>query len=83
MTERPLFIDPIAVGGGDDVDDAPAPRWFALVALVLLLAAGAYAAAFWNGPGEDSPHRFQPGLEVYERVTTDGGAAAATPAPAH
>ena len=80
MTERPLFIDPIAVGGGDDVDDAPAPRWFMLLALVLLVAAASYAAAFWNGPRDASPHRFQPGLETYESVTSGGGA---TPAPAH
>lgn len=81
MTERPLFIDPIAVGGGDDVDDAPAPRWFLLTALVILLAAGYYAAAFWGGPREDSPHRFQPGRTVYEQVTTGGSAA--SPAPGH
>ena len=68
MTERPLFIDPIAVGGGDDVDEAPAPRWFVLVALVLLGVAAYYAGTFWSGPRETSPHRFQPGLEAYEHV---------------
>lgn len=80
MTERPLFIDPIAVGGGDDVDDAPAPRWFVAVALVLLGIAAAYAATFWNGPSGSSEHRFQPGREVYEQVTSG---ATATPAAGH
>lgn len=82
MTERPLFIDPITVGSGDDVDDEPAPRWFALVALVILAAAGFYAASFRGGPGDDAPNRFQPGLEVYERVNAPEGGAA-TPTPAH
>lgn len=80
MTERPLFIDPIAVGGGDDVDDAPAPRWFLLVALLLAGIAVSYAATFWGGPREESPHRFQPGREVYEQV---GAAATAAPDAAH
>jgi hypothetical protein len=82
MPDRPLFIDPIAVGGGDDVDDAPAPRWFALVALVLLAAAAYYAAAFWGGPRENSPHRFSPGREVYEQVGV-APSPAASPAAEH
>ena len=69
MTERPLFIDPIAVGSGDDVDDTPAPRWFMLVALVILGVAAYYLGTFLNGPRDSSPHRFQPGREVYEQVT--------------
>ena len=69
MTERPLFIDPIAVGGGDDVDDEPAPRWFVLVALVLAGIAAYYAGTFWSGPRE-TPHRFEPGRHVYEQVHT-------------
>ncbi len=81
MAERPLFIDPIAVSGGDEVDDAPAPRWFLLVALVLLGIAAYYAGAFWSGTRETSPHRFQPGREVYERVGTGAGTGG-TPAPA-
>jgi hypothetical protein len=68
VTERPLFIDPIAVGGGDDVDDAPAPRWFVLAALLLLGLAAYYLGSFLDGPRDDSPHRFQPGREVYEQV---------------
>ena len=80
MTERPLFIDPIAIGGGDDVDDAPAPRWVLLVALLIAGIAAAYAATFWSGPRESSEHRFQPGREVYEQVTSGG---AATPEPGH
>lgn len=68
MTDRPLFIDPISVGGGDDVDDMPAPRWFALVALLIVGIVAYYLASFWNGPREDSQHRFQPGREVYEQV---------------
>lgn len=70
MTDRPLFVDPIAVGGGDDVDDAPAPRWFVLVALVILGVAAYYLGTFLNGPRDASPHRFQPGREVYEEVHT-------------
>lgn len=69
MTVRPLFIDPIAVGGADDVDDAPAPRWFVLVALVLLATAAYYLGSFIDGPREESPHRFEPGRGVYEQVT--------------
>jgi hypothetical protein len=70
MSERPLFIDPIAVGGGDDVDDAPAPRWFVLVALALLALAAYYVGSFLDGPRDTSPHRFKPGREVYEQVTS-------------
>ena len=70
MSQTPLFIDPIAVGSGDDVDDAPAPRWFMLAALALLGAAAYYAATFWEGPRDTSPHRFEPGREVYEQVST-------------
>jgi len=66
MTERPLFIDPIAIGGGDDVDDAPAPRWFALVALVILGVAAYYLGSFLDGPRDTSRHRFESGVEVYE-----------------
>lgn len=58
MTERPLFIDPIATGDGDDVDDNPAPRWFLALALVILGIAAYYGAAFAGGPRESSPHRF-------------------------
>jgi hypothetical protein len=70
MTERPLFIDPIAVGGGDDVDDAPAPRWFVLVALTILAAAAYYLATFLDGPRDASRHRFEPGRELYEQVSS-------------
>lgn len=70
MTERPLFIDPITVRGGDDVDDARAPWWFVAVALVLLAVAAYYLGSFWSGPRGSSPHRFQPGREVYERTVS-------------
>ena len=70
MTERPLFIDPIAVGAGDEVDDAPVPRWFVLVALALVALAAYDLGSFFDGPRDSSPHRFQPGREVYEQVTT-------------
>lgn len=69
--DRPLFIDPIVVGSGDEVDDAPAPRWFLLVALVILAAAAYYLATFLSGPGDSSEHRFQPGREVYEQVSAE------------
>jgi len=68
VTERPLFIDPIATGSGDDVDDNPAPRWFAIVALVILGVAAYYLASFMGGPRESSPHRFENGRQVYEQV---------------
>ena len=68
MTERPLFIDPITVGDGADVDDAPAPWWFAVVALVLLSVAGYYLGSFWSGPRPSSPHNFEHGRTVNERV---------------
>jgi hypothetical protein len=70
VTERPLFIDPIAVSGGDDVDDVPAPAWFLVLAIVLLGVAVYYLGSFWSGPRSSSPHRFKPGREVYEQVTT-------------
>ena len=70
MTERPLFIDPIAVGNGDEIDDAPAPRWFLLVALALLGLAAYYLATFMDGPKDSDPNRFQPGREVYEQVAS-------------
>lgn len=56
MTERPLFIDPVAIGSGDDVDDNPAPRWFVLVALVLLAAAAYYLGSFLDGPRDSWRH---------------------------
>ena len=68
MTERPLFVDPLAIGAGDDVDDARAPWWFVAVAVVLLGVAAYYLGSFWSGPRDSSPHRFQPGREVYEQV---------------
>lgn len=68
MTERPLFIDPIAVSAGDDVDDARAPLWFVVVALVVLAAAAYYLGSFLNGPRASSPHTYREGTEVYERV---------------
>jgi hypothetical protein len=71
MTERPLFIDPITVGDGADVDDAPAPRWFVVVAIVLVVIAGYYAGSFWSGPRASSPHNFDSGTAVYERVATE------------
>lgn len=70
MTERPLYIDPITVSAGDEVDDAPAPRWFVAVAVLLLAIAAYYLGSFWSGPRASSPHRFQPGREVYEQVQT-------------
>lgn len=80
MTERPLFIDPITTDTGDDVDDHPAPRWFLTVALVILAIAAYYLASFLSGPRESSPHRFQPGREVYERVGSGGSASPAAEA---
>lgn len=68
MTERPLYIDPVDVAGEGEVDDAPIPRWFAVVALALLGIAAYYLGTFLNGPRESSPHNFQPGREVYEQV---------------
>jgi hypothetical protein len=65
---RPLFIDPIAVGSGEDVDDAPAPRWFVLVAIAVLAVAAYYLGSFLDGPRSSSPHNFQRGREVYEQV---------------
>jgi hypothetical protein len=68
VTERPLFIDPIAVGSGEDVDDAPAPRWFVLVAITLLAVAAYYLGSFISGPRASSPHNFDHGARVYEQV---------------
>ena len=68
MTERPLFIDPITIGSGDDVDDAPAPAWFVLVALAILAVAGYYLGSFLDGPRGSSPHTYDHGAAVYERV---------------
>jgi hypothetical protein len=68
MTERLLFVDPIAIGAGDDVDDARAPWWFVVVAVFVLGVAAYYLGSFWGGPRDSSPHRFQPGREVYEQV---------------
>ena len=68
MTERPLFIDPIATGDGDEVDDNPAPAWFLAAAVLLLVLAAYYLSAFLGGPRESSPHRFEKGRAVYENV---------------
>jgi hypothetical protein len=68
VTERPLFIDPITVGSGDDVDHAPAPVWFVVVALVLLAVAAYYLGSFLDGPRATSPHTYQHGASVYEQV---------------
>lgn len=65
---QPLFIDPVVVGAGDDVDDAPAPRWFVLVALVLLALAAYYLGSFLDGPSDSSRHTYKSGVSVYEQV---------------
>ena len=80
MTERPLFIDPITTGDGDDVDDNPAPRWFLAVAALILVLAAYYLSAFMEGPRETSPHNFQRGREVHER---GGGGASPSAEAAH
>jgi hypothetical protein len=80
VTERPLFIDPITVGEGADVDDEAPPRWFVALALVLLVAAGYYVGSFWSGPRASSPHDFDSGRAVYERVRAPE--AAESPGPA-
>jgi hypothetical protein len=82
MTERPLFVDPITVGDGADVDDERAPAWFVLVALTLLSVAAYYLGSFWSGPRASSPHDFESGRTVYERVGATGDEAAA-PAADH
>lgn len=69
MTERPLFIDPITVGSGDDVDHAPAPLWFVVVAIALLAIAAYYFGSFLDGPRASSPHNFKHGSAVYEQVS--------------
>ena len=74
MTERPLFIDPITTGDGDEVADNPAPRWFLVASALILLAAVYYLASFLNGPRETSPHTFDSGREAYERVQTEPSA---------
>lgn len=68
MTERPLFIDPVNLHGDGEVDDADVPRWFLLVALLLLGIAAYYFSTFLSGPRHSSPHNFEPGREVYEQV---------------
>lgn len=68
MTDRPLFIDPITVGSGDDVDDAAAPVWFVVVALVILAVAAYYLGSFLDGPRATSPHTYDRGAAVYEQV---------------
>lgn len=65
---QPLFIDPIATGSGEDVDDAPAPRWFVVVAIALLAVAAYYLGSFLDGPRASSPHNFEHGAAVYEQV---------------
>jgi hypothetical protein len=89
VTERPLFIDPIVTGEGDEVDENPAPRWFLLAALVILVAAAYYLGSFLSGPRASSPHRFEHGREVSEQVRPDepapsasGAAPSPSPAPA-
>lgn len=82
MTERPLFIDPITVGEGADVDDEAPPRWFVALALVLLVAAGYYVGSFWSGPRESSKHDFGSGIAVYEQVSAPESADTPTAEPA-
>jgi hypothetical protein len=67
---QPLYIDPITVGTGEDVDDAPAPRWFVVAAVALLAVAAYYLGSFLDGPRASSPHNFRRGAEVYEQVGT-------------
>ncbi len=68
MTERPLFIDPITISAGD-VDDAPVPAWFVVVALLILAASAFYLVTFWEGPRLSSPHDFVDGRTAYEQAT--------------
>jgi hypothetical protein len=68
VTERPLFIDPIALSAGDDVDDGGVPLWFTVVALALLATAAYYLLTFWDGPRLSSPHDFVDGRTAYENA---------------
>ncbi|HEU0129489.1 MAG TPA: hypothetical protein VFQ85_00680 [Mycobacteriales bacterium] len=65
---QPLFIDPVVVGAGDDVDDAPPPRWFVLVALLLVGLAAYYLGSFLDGPPKSSRHTYESGVSVYEQA---------------
>ncbi len=66
MSEGPLFVDPITVSAGDDVDDGGVPVWFTVVALALLATAAYYLLTFWDGPRLSSPHDFVDGRTAYE-----------------
>jgi hypothetical protein len=86
VTECPLFIDPIAAGEGDEVDDNPVPRWFLAAAIVILTIAAYYLGSFLNGPRATSPHRFEHGREVvggtgHGEATPTATAAPTSPAP--
>ena len=63
--DRPAYVDPVDTAGGE-VGDAPAPRWFRLIAVVLLGLSGYYAVAFADGPELTSPHVFIHGVEGAE-----------------
>lgn len=72
MTERPLFVDPAPAVTGGEVGEAPVPRWFVLVA-VLVLAVSAYVlVTLIGGPKVSWRHDFESGRDAVP--ATAGGA---------
>lgn len=71
--ERPVFIDPVSTAG-EDVGDAPIPRWLKLVAVLVVGAAGFYGFSYPDGPSPDSNHTFLHGSSGEPPAATSGGA---------
>jgi hypothetical protein len=68
--DRPVFIDPVLDSVGEELGDGRVPRWFALVAALLLGTAVYYLVAFGDGPRLTSRHNFGPGHATWLEQTT-------------
>ena len=64
--DRPAFIDPAPELSGGEVGEARAPRWFVVVAIVLLGLAVAYLVSQVSGPKLSWRHDFVSGTEATE-----------------
>lgn len=67
--DRPAFIDPVPEISGGEVGEAPAPRWFTLVAGLVLAASLAYLAGQISGPKLSWRHDFESGRGGTESTT--------------
>lgn len=66
MSDRPAFIDPPPEIAGGEIGEAPAPRWFVVLAVLILASSAVYLVAQLGGPKLSWRHDFVSGQEATE-----------------